>query len=93
MNTSQPYTEDNSLVNITRRVQVYTLAEALVEAQKGALEGYEVDLLTNEGYPSQYVSSISFNMVKVLKVKSTDVASSVEPIVLSTGTKYKRKEK
>jgi hypothetical protein len=64
-----------------RRVEVYTLAEALVEAQKGALDGYEIDLVTNEGYPSQYISSFSFNMVKkecVVVDNSTDVESAVK---------------
>jgi hypothetical protein len=64
-----------------RRVEVYTLAEALVEAQKGALDGYEIDLVTNEGYPSQYISSFSFNMVKkecVVVDDSTDVESVVK---------------
>jgi hypothetical protein len=64
-----------------RRVEVYTLAEALVEAQKGALDGYEIDLVTNEGYPSQYISSFSFNMVKkecVVVDDSTDVESAVK---------------
>jgi hypothetical protein len=64
-----------------RRVEVYTLAEALVEAQLGALDGYEIDLVTNEGYPSQYISSFSFNMVKkeyVVVDDSTDVESAVK---------------
>lgn len=82
MNTSQPYTEDNTEVGTIRRVQVYTLAEALVEAQKGALDGYEVDLVTNEGYPSQYISSISFNMVK--KGVSTSAKADVKPEVQSS---------
>jgi hypothetical protein len=63
------------------RVEVYTLAEALVEAQKGALDGYEIDLVTNEGYPSQYISSFSFNMVKkecVVVDDSMDVESAVK---------------
>jgi hypothetical protein len=67
--------------NNIRRVEVYTLAEALVEAQLGALDGYEIDLVTNEGYPSQYISSFSFNMVKkecVVVDDSTDVESSVK---------------
>jgi hypothetical protein len=67
--------------NNIRRVEVYTLAEALVEAQKGALDGYEIDLVTNEGYPSQYISSFSFNMVKkecVVLDDSTDVESAVK---------------
>jgi hypothetical protein len=67
--------------NNIRRVEVYTLAEALVEAQKGALDGYEIDLVTNEGYPSQYISSFSFNMVKkecVVVDDSTDVESAVK---------------
>jgi hypothetical protein len=67
--------------NNIRKVEVYTLAEALVEAQKGALDGYEIDLVTNEGYPSQYISSFSFNMVKkecVVVDDSTDVESAVK---------------
>jgi hypothetical protein len=67
--------------NNIRRVEVYTLAEALVEAQKGALDGYEIDLVTNEGYPSQYISSFSFNMLKkecVVVDDSTDVESAVK---------------
>jgi hypothetical protein len=67
--------------NNIRRVEVYTLAEALVEAQLGALDGYEIDLVTNEGYPSQYISSFSFNMLKkecVVVDDSTDVESTVK---------------
>jgi hypothetical protein len=70
----------NQSTNI-RRVEVYTLAEALVEAQLGALDGYEIDLVTNEGYPSQYISSFSFNMVKkecVVVDDSKDVESAVK---------------
>jgi hypothetical protein len=67
--------------NNIRRVEVYTLAEALVEAQLGALDGYEIDLVTNEGYPSQYISSFSFNMVKkecVVVDESIEVESTVK---------------
>jgi C-terminal processing protease CtpA/Prc len=71
----------NNLADTIRRVEVYTLAEALVEAQKGALDGYIIDLVTNEGYPSQYISSFSFNMVKkecIVVDDSTDVESAVK---------------
>lgn len=77
--------------NNIRRVEVYTLAEALVEAQLGALDGYEIDLVTNEGYPSQYISLFSFDMVKkecVIMDDPEDV-ESVESVVKTKVAKVK----
>ena len=47
-----------------KSVQAYSLAEALKAAQDGALEGYSVDLESNEGYPQQFGSMIVFSLVK-----------------------------
>jgi len=47
-----------------KSIQAYSLAEALKAAQDGALEGYSVDLESNEGYPQQFGSMIVFSLVK-----------------------------
>lgn len=47
-----------------KSIQAYSLAEALKAAQDGALEGYSVDLDSNEGYPQQFGSMIVFSLVK-----------------------------
>ena len=66
-----------------KSIQAYSLAEALKAAQDGALEGYSVDLESNEGYPQQFGSMIVFSLVKnesVAKITSdetTEVTSDV----------------
>ena len=47
-----------------KSIQAYSLAEALKAAQDAALEGYSVDLESNEGYPQQFGSMIVFSLVK-----------------------------
>ena len=64
--------------NPTRRsVQAYSLAEALKAAQDGALEGYSVDLESNEGYPQQFGSMIVFSLVKYTGV-AVDTTNEAE---------------
>jgi len=90
------------------KIQAYSLAEALQQAQTGVQQGYTIDLESNEGYPQQFGSMITFTLVKAnvgaiqeVQEVSTEVSTEVEanvlelivPAVLPTGTKYKRKEK
>ena len=101
-------TENIKVQNDTRptvvRVQAYSLAEALQKAQTGVQQGYTIDLESNEGYPQQFGSMITFTLLKatvgaireVLEVSAevkANVLELVVPAVLPTGTKYKRKEK
>ena len=66
-----------------KSIQAYSLAEALKAAQDGALEGYSVDLESNEGYPQQFGSMIVFSLVKnesvaeVTSEETTEVTSDV----------------
>ena len=46
------------------RVQAYSLAEALQRAQDGITMGYTIDLESNEGYPQQFGSMITFTLIK-----------------------------
>jgi len=46
------------------KVQAYSLAEALQQAQDGIIMGYTIDLESNEGYPQQFGSMITFTLVK-----------------------------
>ena len=66
-----------------KSVQAYSLAEALKAAQDGALEGYSVDLESNEGYPQQFGSMIVFSLVKN---ESVAEVTSVEAQVATEGT-------
>ena len=65
--------------NMTNKksIQVYSLAEALKAAQDGALEGYSVDLESNEGYPQQFGSMIVFSLVKYTGV-AVDTTNEAE---------------
>lgn len=60
-----------------KSIQAYSLAEALKAAQDGALEGYSVDLESNEGYPQQFGSMIVFSLVKTEGV-AKDTTNEVE---------------
>ena len=66
-----------------KSIQAYSLAEALKAAQDGALEGYSVDLESNEGYPQQFGSMIVFSLVKnesvaeVTSEETTEITSDV----------------
>jgi len=48
----------------TIKVQAYSLAEALQQAQTGVQQGYTIDLESNEGYPQQFGSMITFTLLK-----------------------------
>ena len=65
-----------------KSIQAYSLAEALKAAQDGALEGYSVDLESNEGYPQQFGSMIVFSLVKN---ESVAEVTSVEAQVATEG--------
>lgn len=68
-------------------VQAYSLAEALKAAQDGALEGYLVDLESNEGYPQQFGSMIVFSLVKnesVVEVTSEETTEVVSDVTVES---------
>jgi len=70
-----------------KSIQVYSLAEALKAAQDGALEGYSVDLESNEGYPQQFGSMIVFSLVKGTVVQeATNVVEVATEYVTSEAT-------
>ena len=70
-----------------KSVQAYSLAEALKAAQDGALEGYSVDLESNEGYPQQFGSMIVFSLVKgtVVQEATNVVEVATEYVTGETG--------
>jgi len=65
------------------RIQAYSLAEALQQAQTGVQQGYTIDLESNEGYPQQFGSMITFTLLKanVGAIQEVlEVSAEVKPV-------------
>jgi len=87
------------------KVQAYSLAEALQQAQDGIIMGYTIDLESNEGYPQQFGSMITFTLVKtteepfpglggvVQEDKPTVGPEVLKEVAEKYARQYKRKEK
>jgi len=87
------------------RVQAYSLAEALQQAQTGVQQGYTIDLESNEGYPQQFGSMITFTLLKITEEpfpglgevvqedKPTVEAAVLKEVQVKYERQYKRKEK
>ena len=80
-------TENIKVQNDTRptvvRVQAYSLAEALQKAQTGVQQGYTIDLESNEGYPQQFGSMITFTLLKATVgaiQEVMEVSAEVKPV-------------
>lgn len=66
--------QDNSTTNTkTTVIQAYDLVGLLQEVQKAALEGYRIDLESNDNYPRQIGTAYLLGMVKVEAEKAKEV--------------------